>query len=187
MAVDQVADGRELRLATEETRSLLSDPGVHLGLACRACVVRYQGKAVAAPGDGRDRLGTEELPKLRDLRLQVVLLDDRVRPDLVEKLALRDHAIAMPDEHQQHVECTRSDGDGGPLDPQFALGGSYLDRPGPECLVQPASWSSPAAPCYGRRRRIRTFQARIRLFRDARGVSGRQWTHLINHPARSPK
>jgi len=62
------------------------------------------GEPIPPAGNGRDRVRPEQLAQRRDLHLQVVLLDDELRPDDVQQFVLRDHAIASLDERQQQVE-----------------------------------------------------------------------------------
>jgi hypothetical protein len=70
---------------------------------------RGHHEAVAAAGDGGDRLRTDEPADRRDLHRQVVFLDHEAGPDHVEQFALGDDTVAPLDQRQQHVEGTRAD------------------------------------------------------------------------------
>ena len=86
-----------------------------------------RGEAVAAAGDGRDRVGTEQLAQRRDLHLEVVLLDDEPRPDQVEQLALGDDAVAALEQREQQVERARAERRRLAGDRQLALGDGELE------------------------------------------------------------
>ena len=80
------------------------------GRFCGQVVRDCRGEAVAAAGNRRDRVATEEPAELADLHRQVVLLHDHPGPCGVEQLALGDDPLAPFDQRRQHVERPRPDG-----------------------------------------------------------------------------
>ena len=71
--------------------------------------VEVGNELVTAPGNRGDRLRSEQLAQRRHLDLQVVLFDHQSGPDQVEQLVLADDAVALPNQHQQHVDRARSE------------------------------------------------------------------------------
>jgi hypothetical protein len=61
--------------------------------------------ALRAPGVG------DSLAQGRHMHLDVVLLDDRVRPDLGHELVLRDDLAARGDQHTEDIERAASNRD----------------------------------------------------------------------------
>ena len=63
---------------------------------------------VAASRDCRYRVVTEQLAQRRDVDLQVVLLDDQLRPHAVEQRVLRHEPSRVLDQRDEQVERTRA-------------------------------------------------------------------------------
>jgi hypothetical protein len=87
-----------------------------------------QGEAVAAPGNGRHRMRTEDLAQRRDLHLEVVLLDHQAWPDAIEELVLGHDALAGIDEGEKHVEGAGAEHRGAAIDQHLPFGGPDLHR-----------------------------------------------------------
>ena len=71
-------------------------------------------ESVSLARDGKDVVGliralTERPPKGRDLAREIVFLDGRVRPHTIQQLVLRDQAIPMLEQDDEHVEGLRRD------------------------------------------------------------------------------
>ena len=172
----EVASSRaqsERRLAADETGSRLRQIGRWWRrLRARRCAAARPGEqagdeAIAAPGNGRDRVGTEQLPQRRDLHLEVVLLDHEPRPDQVEELALGDDAVASLDQGEQQVEGARAERGRLAGDRQLALGERELEAV--EAVAVGHGLTRRAGNvrvAWLPLRRFRTFQLRFRVLKD---------------------
>ena len=85
-------------------------------------------EAVAARRNGRDRSDAEELAQRTDLHLEIVLVDDEACPDLADQLILGHDTVAMLEQHEQHVECPRTDRCRATVDQQLPAGCPDLSR-----------------------------------------------------------
>ncbi|MBB3904070.1 hypothetical protein GGR33_003584 [Methylobacterium brachythecii] len=116
-ATQEPLDLRHLRRSADQARdsvrqaagrSALGQIGMELHLPLDR--IRSEQKAVAASELGREQVpvGAERLPERRDLRLEIVLLDDRPAPDLLDELVFFDQTAAGFDEHAEEIESARS-------------------------------------------------------------------------------
>ena len=99
-----------------------------LGLCGGAAAGRDGDKTVPAGRNCGDRANPEESAQGADLDLEVVLLDDQAFPDLADQLVLGYYAVAMLQQHEQHIEGSRANRRRPAVDQHLSLCGATLDR-----------------------------------------------------------
>jgi hypothetical protein len=82
----------------------------------RSVPFELQDEPVATARNGNDRVLAEDLAQGRDLHLQVVLLDDELRPNTGQQLILADEFTRALDQRHQQLERSRAHGHGLALD-----------------------------------------------------------------------
>jgi hypothetical protein len=93
---------------------------------------RYgQVQAIAELGNRADRAGAEHAAQARDLRRQVVLVDDETRPHALDERRLGHEPARTLREHEQEVECPRPHVDGLVAGAQEPLAGIDDERADP--------------------------------------------------------
>ncbi len=137
--LEQVHQRRDIIVAAKEPTRQTRNIGphgrrLHLGRnvsggLARELRRRDMREAVTAPGNGRDRLGADDLAQRGDLHRQVAFLDHKVGPDDVEQFVLGHQAPRTLGQCDQQIEGLGSHRGRPAIDQQPALDRNQLEAP----------------------------------------------------------